>query len=780
MNANLSSVIKDSFIQFSGAVLQSRALVDARDCFKPSARQIFYCMYTDKFIHSKPFQKTLKAIGSAFRMYIHGDSSAEGVIMRASQPFAYRYPLVEVEGSYGTLLASGSWAAPRYTSARLSKLANYIFSDLDKEVIEEWRDNYDNTEQYPMVLPCKGFYNIVNGSYGIAVGASSSIPQYNLKEVNEALIKLLWNSDISFDEIYCAPDFATGAIILNAKEVKESHRNGTGSACKLRSVIEFDSKERCLVVTEIPYMVYTETICKQLEEIVNGEDNPGIERFNDLTGEKPLIKIYLGKKSNPDRVIKYLYKNTSLQSHYGVNFTVLENGRYPKVFTWKQLLQAHLNHEREVYIRGFEFDLKKIRARIHIIEGLLKAYDAIDEVVQTIKTSASSTVANEALRKLLGIDEIQAKAILDLKLARLSKLDINKLCNEKSDLEKEEARIESILNDDTLLKKEIENGLREVASKFGDARRTKILNLQEKDDEVIEVKRLSITLTNQNAAFVDEVSSLYAQRRNGVGSKFKLDKGEFVVDQFVGDNTATILFFTNKGTFYHKKLGEFAVGEKQYLNTFFTLAPHEELRAACILDSSKKEESLLFVTKNGIAKRSLLNEYNLSRTGSVIAITLDAGDEIVSVLPVDKEPVGILSYSGNFIMINSSEVRSTGRATRGVVGMKLDEGDFVTMARRVPKTTKEILSITEDGLTKKSPFAEFSVTGRGTKGRKIQKTEACVDFLPIENEKEIIATSTSAQIKIALSEIPTQSRGTMGVKVLKMKDSDKIIKISAV
>lgn len=786
---NLTPVIKESFLQFGGAVLQSRALPDARDILKPSARQIFYCLYTDKFVHEKPFQKTLKAIGSAFRMYIHGDSSAEGIIMRAGQPFAMRYPLVEVEGASGTIMASNSWSAPRYTSARLSRLANYLFADINKDVISEWRDNYDDTEQYPMVLPSKGYYNIVNGSYGIGVGASCSIPQYNLRELNEALIKLLWNPDISFDEIYCAPDFATGAIILNEKEVKESHRNGTGAACKLRSVIEFDAKERCLIVKEIPYMVYTNTICKQLEEIVNSEENPGIDRPNAKPGEspivdsstdKPCIKIYLGKKSNPDRVIKYLYKNTSLQSHYGVNFTVLENGRYPKVFTWKQLLQAHLDHEREVYIRGFEFDLKKIRARIHIIEGLLKAYDAIDEVVQTIKTSASSTVANEALRKLLGIDEIQAKAILDLKLARLSKLDINKLCNEKSDLEKEETRIESILNDDTLLKKEIENGLREVAEKFGDARRTKILNLQEKDDEVIEVKRLSITLTNQNAAFVDEVSSLYAQRRNGVGSKFKLDKGEFVVDQFVGDNTATILFFTNKGTFYHKKLGDFAVGEKQYLNTFFTLAPHEELRAACILDSSKKEESLLFVTKNGIAKRSLLSEYNLSRTGSVIAITLDAGDEIVSVLPVDKEPVGILSYSGNFIMINSSEVRSTGRTTRGVIGMKLDNGDFVTMARRVPKTTKEILSIAEDGLTKKSPFVEFSVTGRGTKGRKIQKTEACVDFLPIENEKEIIATSTSAQIKIALSEIPTQSRGTMGVKVLKMKDSDKIIKISAV
>ena len=354
--SNLTPIIKDSFLQFSGAVLQSRALSDARDNMKPSARQIFYCMYTDGFTHNKPFKKTLKAIGSAFRVYIHGDSSAEGIIMRAAQPFAYRYPLVETEGSYGTLMSANSYAAPRYTSSRLSELADYLFADLDKDTIDEWRDNYDDTEKYPMVLPCKGFFPIVNGNFGLGVGMSASIPQYNLKEVNEALIKLLWDPDISFEEIYVAPDFATGAILLNADDVKESHRIGRGSACKLRSVVSFDPKERCLIVTEIPYMVYTNTICEELESIVNGEENPGIDRFNDLTGEKPLIKIYLSKNANPDKVLRYLFKNTSLQSYYGVNFTILENGRYPKVFNWKQLLQAHLDHERTVYIRGFNFN----------------------------------------------------------------------------------------------------------------------------------------------------------------------------------------------------------------------------------------------------------------------------------------------------------------------------------------------------------------------------------------------------------------------------------------
>ena len=331
--ANMKKIIEESFSQYAGAVLQSRALVDVRDCIKPSARQIFYCLYTDKFLPSKPFKKTLKAIGSAARMYIHGDSSCEGVIMRAGQPFAMRYPLIEIEGNEGNLMQSGNWAAPRYTASRLSKISEGLFNTIEKETINDWRDNYDDTEQYPTVLPSRGYYNIVNGTQGIGIGAASSIPQFNIRDVNKALETLLLNPDCSFDDIYCPPDFCTGGILLNEEEVKESLRNGRGNACKLRSVVEFDNKERCLIVTQIPYSVYTNTICGELENILNDEEhNPGIDRFNDLTGITPLIKIYLTKKATPERVLRYLYKNTSLQSHYGINMTMLEDGRFPKVF----------------------------------------------------------------------------------------------------------------------------------------------------------------------------------------------------------------------------------------------------------------------------------------------------------------------------------------------------------------------------------------------------------------------------------------------------------------
>ena len=444
--AEFKPIIEHSMKQYAGAVLQSRALVDVRDCLKPSARQIFYCMDKYKYTADKPYQKTMAAIGDAMKhFYIHGDSSCEGIIMRAGQSFAMRYPLVDIKGNGGTLLSSGNWAAPRYTEARLSKLAAYLFDDIDKETIEEWRDNYADNEQYPGVLPTKGFYNLVNGTSGIGIGMASSVPQYNLKELNNALIHLIDNPDCSFDEIYCAPDFATGAILYNEDEVKESMKNGTGFACKLRSVVDFDSKERCFVITEIPYSVYTDTICAQLEEIVNGEDNPGIERFNDLTGAKPLIKIYLGKKANPDKVLKYLYKNTSLQYHYGINFTMLDNGRFPKVFTWKEMLQAHIDHEKVIYRRGFEFDLNKIKKRIHIIDGLLICMANIEEVVQTIRNSSSTTTAATALQTKFLLDAEQAKAVLDMKLSRLAHLEVQKLANEKADLEKKAELIDKVI-----------------------------------------------------------------------------------------------------------------------------------------------------------------------------------------------------------------------------------------------------------------------------------------------------------------------------------------------
>lgn len=776
-NNNMTDIVKQSFAQYAAAVIQSRALVDVRDGLKPSARQIFYCMDKYKYIAAKPFQKTMAAIGDAMKhFYIHGDSSCEGIIMRAGQAFAMRYPLVEVKGNGGTLLSSGNWAAPRYTETRLSKLATYLFADIDKDTIDDWRDNYADNEQYPSVLPTKGYYNIVNGSSGIATGMACSIPQYNLHELNNALIHLIDNPDCDFDEIYCAPDFATGAILYNEDDVKESMKNGQGFACKLRSVAQFDSKERCFTITEIPYGVYTNTICGQLEEIVNGEDNPGIERFNDLTGSTPLIKIYLTKKANPDKVLKYLFKNTFLQYHYGINFTMLDNGRFPRVFGWKEMLQSHIDHERVVYRRAFEFDLNKIKFRIHIIDGILICMTRIEEVIQTIRNSASSAAASVALQQNFLLDEAQAKAVLDMKLSRLAHLEVQKLENERDDLVSKAESIEKILSNEELFKEEIKKGWREVANKFGDARRTKILNISN-EDETIEQKQLSLSFTNEGAVFVSETSTLYSQRRNGVGSKFKLDKGEFVVDTLIGNNTDEVLFFTQRGAFYHLKMGEFNIGEKQYLNSLLPINGDDEIKSATILSKDTEFSNILFLTKNGILKKSALSEYNLRRNTGVQALKLDDGDLIASILILKDERVGILTKEGNFIIIETKDIRPIGRVARGVVGIKLNEGDKVVSGRVIPKETREILSVSEDGYSKRTDINEFKITGRATKGVKIQRADNLCDFLPLIDLSDILVVSSTAQIRVKAEEIPILSRGTQGVKTLKLGENSKVIKI---
>ena len=780
--ANLKPIIEQSMTQYAGAVLQSRALVDARDCLKPSARQIFYCMDKYKYTAAKPFQKTMAAIGDAMKhFYIHGDSSCEGIIMRAGQSFAMRYPLVEVKGNGGTLLASGNWAAPRYTEARLSKLAAYLFDDIDKETIEDWRDNYADNEQYPSVLPTKGFYNIVNGSQGIGIGMACSIPQYNLKELNNALIHLIDNPDCSFEEIYCAPDFATGAILYNEEDVKNSMRDGCGYACKLRSVVEFDAKERCFVVTEIPYGVYTDTISGQLEEIVNGEDNPGIERFNDLTGARPLIKIYLGKKANPDKVLKYLYKNTSLQYHYGINFTMLDQGRFPKVFTWKELLQSHINHERVVYRRAFEFDLNKIKNRIHIIDGLLICMANIEEVVQTIRSSVSTAAAAEALQKKFLLDAEQTKAVLDMKLSRLAHLEVQKLENEKKDLEAKAREIENILNNEELFKEEIKKGWREVAAKFSDPRRTKIINITKEDEEPTEIHQLQVSLTNHGNVFATEVSSLYTQRRGGVGNKLKMADGEYVIATQSVNSDEELLFFSHAGNVYHCKVANIAIDQFLHVQQ---LAPVNDWERICAITSTHKNTDkpyILFFTKKGMIKKSEMSEYNVTRNVGLKALTLEEGDEIVNVLFTDKEKVGIVTEYGNFLMITTEDIRPIGRIAKGVKGIKLNDGDGVASARTIPVDTTMIASISGNGLFKKTSIDEFVVQGRGTKGAKIQKIndgDWIADFYPITRDGDILIASTHACIKLTTNDIPVLSKGALGNKSIKLNPTDNVVGIS--
>lgn len=771
MERNLTPIIEQSFTQYAGAVLQSRALVDVRDCLKPSARQIFYSMWRNKYIHSKPYEKTNAPMGDAMKdFYIHGNASCVGIMMRAAQDFSMRVPLCEVQGNCGTLISSGNWASERYTSTRLAEIADYLFANIDKETIDEWRDNYADNLQYPAVLPSKGYYNLVNGSSGIAVGMSASLPAFNLREMNEMLIRLLENPDLSAKEAVILPDFPTGAILLNRDEVIESLINGRGKACKLRSVVSFDVKERCLIVSEIPYGTYTNTICGQLSEILESDENPGIERFNDLTGKTALIKIYLTKTANPDKVLKYLYKNTSLQSYYSINMTMLDKGKYPKVFSLKEAMMEFLDHQKDVYTRGFQFDLKKIIDRLSIIDGLIRAYNQIEEVIQTIKKSADSKSASVALQKLLSINERQAKAILDLKLARLSHLDIDKLLKEQSELEVEKARIEAILADESLLKKEIEKGLREVMDKFGDDRRTQILNLSaDENDEPVEVKKYQVSLTNQNEIYVSEISSLYSQSRNTVGSKMKLADGEYITYSTSCMTGDVLLFFTRKGQMYARPLSSFENEKKTYLD----FAGDDKVLTLTSYNKTTSARYAIFITKQGFVKKTELKEYNTNRSGGIKAIEFATGDELVNVLLINEENLALSTKKGQLLIIETGSINAIGRATKGVRGIKLSLGDEVSSARAIT-SEKEIVVVSKEGLAKRLSVDELPIQGRYTKGVKAMP-EGIVDFVTLQNERELVVISTSARLRIKVEDLPLQSRTAQGVKTLKLSGKNEVI-----
>ena len=780
---SLKDTLERSFETYAGMTIMDRAICDARDCLKPGARMSMYAQYIEKITPDKPYKKSQKSVAAAMdHFYVHGDMSLYPLFARMGKPFAMRYVLEDFQGNTGTIEESSNEAASRYTEMRLSPISMNLFTNIEKDTITKWHDNYTGEEQYPAVLPSVGFYNIVNGTSGIATAIASSIPQFNLREVNEAMIKLLWDSNVPFDEIYCAPDFCTGGIMLNASEVKESLKNGNGFACKMRSVVEYDSKESCIIVKETPYGVYTETIRGQLAKILESEDNPGIEKFLDQSGTSALIKIFIGKKANPDKVIRYLYKNTSIQYHYPINMIMLDGGKTPKMFGWREALQAHINHEIEVYTNAYNFDIKKIDARLHILDGLTIALANIDEVVALIKSAPSSQAAGKMLRERFLLDEVQSKHILDMKLSRLAKLEVEKLKNEIESLLAEKANIQAILGDEKLLKAEIEKGLRAVATKYGDARRTKVMDLQKNaEDEPTEIRQLQISLSNQNSIFITESSTLYTQKRGGVGNKAKLLDGEYITSSITVASNEVVLFFTKSGNVVNCPVSSLPLNDKVHIQTLVNISNDEEICALTSASKKDKPPHILFFTKNGLIKKSELSEYNMARKGAVKALTLDPGDEIVSVVFTSTDRAGVLTETGNFIMIETEDIRPIGRVARGVKAIKLNDGDYVISARIIPDDTKYIASISGAGLFKKTPFNEFTTQGRGTKGSKIQKLnygDYMADFCPITKDGEVLVASTNACIKLTTNDVPVFSRGALGNKSIKLGPLHNVVKIS--
>ena len=780
---SLKDTLERSFETYAGMTIMDRAICDARDCLKPGARMSMYAQYIEKITPDKPYKKSQKSVAAAMdHFYVHGDMSLYPLFAQMGKPFAMRYVLEDFQGNTGTIEESSNEAASRYTEMRLSPISMNLFTNIEKDTITKWHDNYTGEEQYPAVLPSVGFYNIVNGTSGIATAIASSIPQFNLREVNEAMIKLLWNRDIPFDEIYCAPDFCTGGIMLNAAEVKESLKVGNGFACKMRSVVEYDSKESCIIVKETPYGVYTETIRGQLAKILESDDNPGIEKFLDQSGTSALIKIFIGKKANPDKVIRYLYKNTSIQYHYPINMIMLDGGKTPKMFGWREALQAHINHEIEVYTNAYNFDIKKIDARLHILAGLIIAFENINEVIAIIKKSASSQEAKKILCEKYNLTEIQAKSILAMKLSNLAKLEVTKIVEEQESLIKQREVIVNILNDEKLLKAEIEKGMRAVANKFGDARRTRVMDLQkDSEEEPTEIRQLQISITSQNSVFVTEPSTLYTQKRGGVGNKLKMNDGEYIIDSITVASNEVVLLFTKSGNVVHCAASSLPLNDKVHIQTLVNISNDEEL---CAITAASKKVSapyILFFTKNGLVKKSEIGEYNMSRKGAIKALTLDAGDEIMSIVFTNNDKVGILTELGNFIMIKTDDIRAIGRVARGVKAITLNDGDYVISAHVIPENTTHLASISGNGLFKQTSISEFAVQGRGTKGNKIQKLNEgdwMADFCPVTDKaKDVLIASTSSCIKLTTNDIPLFSKGALGNKSIKMDAKSNVVGI---
>ena len=600
------------------------------------------------------------------------------------------------------------------------------------------------------------------------------------------MIKLLWNPDISFDEIYCAPDFATGGTILNADEVKESLRTGNGKSAIIRGTVEYDDANKLLHITEVPYAVATGNIKKQIAFLFT-EEAPagacaGIERFNDSSEEIVDFDVYLSKGAIPQNVVRNLYKYTSLQYHYPINMVMLDMGKKPKLFSWKEALNAHLDHEKVVRTRIHEFEIKRIDERLPIVEAICLALANVDEVIAIIRGSQNTTMAKAKLMERFGYNDAQAKAIVDIKLGKLANLEIQSFNDEKEQLIKDRAYHVSALEDNNVLYKEIENDLRTVAEKYGDERRTRLMNLDYKGEaevaEPIEKQELLIHYTNLGNIYTQISSTLMARKRGGNGLKVKMKPNETIVQTLSDDNLSSLLVFTNKGQMYTIAISDLPVDAKINISSLFEFDAGEEVTTITSMSRRDQIDYFVFVTKNGMVKKTDASEYQKKRGKSLKAINLNDGDEVVSVHFLNKEPIGILTFNGNFVIINTEDINPIGRATAGIRGIKLNDGDYVKSSQVI--NGNYLITATAAGLVKKSSLSEFPICSKGIKGKKIsgiKDNDNVINFLTLKDDSDIIIISNKGLIKFNTSELRVLSREATGVKAMNLPDGTKVVDI---
>lgn len=688
-NVDFQQTIEDAFLKYGASIAQERSLPDVRDMLKIGLRQGLYAQFTNKLTHKDKFQKAQKSVAAAMsQSYVHGDVAMYDALIRAARPWSSRYPLEDVQGSYGNPSSPDSHAAARYVEMKAGEVADFMFDGLKKNAITEWYDNYDSTEQIPSVFPSIGYWNIVNGCQGIAVAMATSVPQFNLKEVNNALIKIIQNPEVSYDDIYCAPDFATGGTITNAAEVKESLRVGKGKSIRLRASLKFNPKENMLQATELPYGVFTNTVMDQLASLVNDDPDYGIDRVIDHTKKEADIRIYLSKGQNPDKMIAKLYHDTMLENHYSINMILLDQGRFPKVFGWREACDAYIAHIRQCKRNMIQFDLDKALARENILNGLLIALADIDNIVAIIKGSDSPADAKKALIAKYKFNDPQVDAILDMKLSRLCRLDGVKISDELAEITKFIGECNHLLSEPTALDEKLIELLNLVSQKFGDARRTQITNVLGDEEEPEEIKEEDVIVL-QNGSSIKVIKKDVNRGKRG---KAQLE--------LFTTNLGSLTLFTSSGKMYTESLSKIKYDKDIKLTDIFPIGTEKPL---LLIDTRTFNafQSVTCVTRHGFIKKSHVGEYLARAKKGTTAIKLEEGDSLVSVIlsSDDEDRVAIISSSDYYNCFPLSDIAYTGRLTKGVKAIKLTEKEEVKEAKWVGDNT-------------------YKITGRAVKGVK--------------------------------------------------------------
>ena len=682
-NVDFQNTIETAFLKYASNVAQERAIPDVRDFLKIGLRQGLYAQYTNKLTHKDKFQKAQKSVAAAMtQSYVHGDVAMYDTFIRMSRPWTAHYPLEEVQGSYGNPSSPDSHAAARYVEMRAAELTDYLFTGLKKNAINEWYWNYDDSEQIPSVFPSIGYWNIVNGCSGIAVAMATSVPQFNLKEVNSALIKLIKNPEASFDEIYCAPDFATGGLITNKTEVKQSLKVGKGKSIRLRATLKYNPSENMIQATELPYSVFTNTVIDQLAQLTQDDPNYGIDKVIDHTKKNADIRIYLSKGVNPNKMMAKLYHDTSLENWFSINMVLLDKGRFPKVFGWREACNAYIEHARTCERNIIQWELDKALARENIVEGLLIALANIDDIVKIIKGSDSPKEAATALIAKYSFNKEQVDAILAMKLSSLCRLDGVKLNDELAELKRTIGSLNHLLSDPTALDEKIIELLNIVSEKFGDNRRTRLEDTLNEEDE-------PEPIVEEDVCVLWTGPSICITKRRG--SK----KGK----EIYTTNLGTLMLFTDAGKFYTASLVKLERERNYKVNEIFECNSEKPL---LVEDSARflAYTSLTCVTKKGLIKKSHTSEYlSRSKKGSA-SIKLDEGDKVVSVLlSSDDNDKVVIKNDLYYNCYPLCDLGYTGRMTKGVKAIKLTDKQEVKEA-----------FITKDD--------SWTITTRATKGVK--------------------------------------------------------------